>query len=230
MVPPIIINYRVEPPPENTNYPPPDAQKREISASISAEEEELGALEAEVSRIQSSLDRLRWRLLAKKGRVGKLKEPIAPLKDLPNEIISRIFEHHPSAPPPNYDPRAVRPPWYLGQICSACRRVALAIPSLWDFIVVEVDDYTAGDQRSFDAARELLTRIGESPFSCVFFRTKSASLSVQHVFQLLSYHVRRLWSLKIEGIDGIASLAELPDVAFTCLETLELACYAIDDI
>lgn len=88
--------------PTHTNEQLPVAQKCGIAAMIFSDQEDIRAMDAEISM--------------KKARITTLKILISPIKDLPNELISRIFEQYAHGPNPVSD--GDTPPWYLGHICS----------------------------------------------------------------------------------------------------------------
>lgn len=216
--------------PENTNYPLPEIQKREIQAAILAEEEDIRAIDAEISQVQSAApgDDLQSRRSMKKDLVAFMKILVSPMKELPNEIIARIFQQYAYGPLPEPNCVYPSPPWYLGHICSRWRGVALSTPSLWNFFFVEL---TGGDlsSRSFDIAKHLLLRTGQSQFSCVAFQNDPDSAAVARLFDLFSLHSNRLRSLDIDGLRGISSLAGIPQVPFKSLEVLDLSFYEPND-
>lgn len=88
--------------PMHTNDQLPVAQKLSITAIISSDQEDIRAMDAEIS--------------IKKTRISALKILISPIKDLPHELISRTFEQYTHGPNPVSE--GDKPPWYLGHICS----------------------------------------------------------------------------------------------------------------
>lgn len=217
--------------PKNTNNPLPEAQKREMQAAILAEQEAIRLIDVEISQFQSGVmvDELRSRRKVKDDLVALLKILVSPMKDLPNEIIARIFEQYAYGPLPHPSCDDPCPPWYLGHICSRWRAVALSIPSLWNFFVVNLDELIGSDSRSFDIARYLLLRTGQSHFSCIAKRDDPDSADIADLFDLFSSHTNRLRYLKIDGVDDISSLEEIPEAPLRSLEVLDLSVYDFDD-
>ncbi|KAF9460167.1 hypothetical protein BDZ94DRAFT_1170168, partial [Collybia nuda] len=80
-------------------------------------------VEDEILRVQLVVDNLLSQLETKKVKILTLKGMVSPIKHLPNELISVIFEE--------YAVSLLDPPWILGHICSRWRRVALTTPKLW---------------------------------------------------------------------------------------------------
>lgn len=89
--------------------------------------------------------------------------------------------------------------------------MALSLPSLWNFFTVNLDELTLGESRSFDTARHLLLRTGQSRFSCIAKRDYHESEGIACLFDLLSSHTKRLRYLKIDDADNISSLAGIQD-------------------
>lgn len=67
-----------------TNEALPEIQKREIYALISKERQEIEAIDEEI-------DTLRLRRSTKVTRIEVLKTIVSPVKDVPNEILAKIF-------------------------------------------------------------------------------------------------------------------------------------------
>lgn len=214
--------------PKNTNDPLPEPQKREIRQMILVEQEDIRVIDREISQVQSVMPagNLWSRRSKKKDLVAFLKILISPMKELPNEIIGWVFEQYAHGPLPIRNNNHPSPPWYLAQICSRWRAVALSIPALWNFFVVDIDQVRKGDSRSFDIAKHLLLRTGQSDFSCI---ANSESLDIMCLFKLFSSHANRLRYLKLDGVDGMSSLAGVPEAPFTSLELLDIVCYSLDD-
>lgn len=80
--------------PKHTNHPLTEVQKREIQGLISIELEDIGFMDARMLQLQSALDDLKSRHSVKQGHVTMLKIFVSPIKELPNEIISRIFRQY----------------------------------------------------------------------------------------------------------------------------------------
>ncbi|KAF9460192.1 hypothetical protein BDZ94DRAFT_1121969, partial [Collybia nuda] len=77
----------------------------------------------ELLRVQLMIDDLHSQLKENFDNITKYKRMISPLKSLPNEIISKIFEEYAAGLP--------HPPWLVGHICSRWREIALSTPALW---------------------------------------------------------------------------------------------------
>lgn len=68
-----------------------DVQKGEIQAMISAEQEDIGVIDAQIFQLLSIISDLRSRRNKRTDQVVSLKMLISPIKEFPNEIIARIF-------------------------------------------------------------------------------------------------------------------------------------------
>lgn len=141
-----------------------------------------------------------------KDRVSALKMLISPIKDLPNELISWIFEQYAYGSRLVSDGKTLRTPWYLGQICSRWRQVALATPNLWNSFVIRLHGFesppTNIPSEPLEATRELLRRTENSPISSILSCSNDDLWSVKSGFKLLAHHASRLCCLIIdcEGI------------------------------
>lgn len=196
---------------------------------ISTEQEAINHLDVEILRVQSMLNDLISKRGTIESRVAMLKVLISPVKELPNEIISRIFEQYAHGPCPDPTYAINRQPWYLGHICSRWRTVALATPNLWNYFVIDIDEYAEGNRRSLEIAQHLLARTKKAPVSCLVSRREASMASIQCAFEILSDHTKRLHYLEIDGIDGISSLTELSEVPFSVLGAVKLACYPLGE-
>lgn len=151
---------------------------------ISAEQEEIGVIDAQIFQLLSIISDLRSRRNKRTDRVVSLKMLISPIKELPNKIIARIFNQFAHGPYPDPDAYYRRTPWYLAHICSRWRAVEWATHDLCNFLIVRVgySIFGNGDARSLEKEKYLLLRTGKSSISCMFLHKGPEWLSIKSFF------------------------------------------------
>lgn len=184
-----------------------------MAAVISSDQEDIRLMDAET--------------FVKKDGISVLKILISPIQDLPNELISQIFEQYAHGPCPTTN--SDRQPWYLGHICSRWRKVALATPNLWNFFVLPLYYLHPTKSPSLEPTLELLRRTGNSPISCSFRHPRySISMFIKWGFTFLSQHASLLRCLTIDCVNGSSLLEDISGVSLVSLETLDMSLYMVD--
>ncbi|KAF7300953.1 F-box domain-containing protein [Mycena indigotica] len=113
-----------------TNSIPSPAQIELINAFISLSEPELGTLETEFIRIQTSLAAAKTRLEKQKQLVEDHRVLLSPMRRVPDDVLRAIF----LATLPAHRDTAIVPeegPLLLAQVCRLWRDIALTTPRLW---------------------------------------------------------------------------------------------------
>ncbi|KIY65804.1 hypothetical protein CYLTODRAFT_492000 [Cylindrobasidium torrendii FP15055 ss-10] len=127
------------------------------------------------------------------------------INELPVEIVLQIFETVAARPKNTLDTHAA--PWTLAQVCSAWRKSALGLSTLWSTIILEAQ-HTAGT-RPAAILKEYLRRSGGHP---LFIGVKStAHVDNDSFVALLDILIRqsRRWKV-IEISAGISTLESIP--------------------
>lgn len=185
----------------------------------------MGSLEAEITTIDAEISKLQARraetfskLDIKRTSVSEFKALISPLKELPTELISRIFEVYAhGANTLDLSVKSPKPPWFLGHICSRWRQVALTSPNLWNFFIFGGNTVTP----STDIAKELRHRAGASKIACLF-----EWYNLNQIFKTLGEDTRRLRCLTFDLKKTLLSSEEVSTVSLTSLEALRLTIHS----
>lgn len=191
-----------------SNDPVPDTQKREVERSISELQDEKRLINADIAKIKLIWGRLESQLKSKNNRLTSLKAIISPMKYLPNELISKIFE--------DYAVGLSQPPWLLGHICARWREIALTTPTLWNTFEIRLP------YSSFNREKTLFRRGRTTLISCTVALNWS-SPSIRNLLQLFTQYVGCLRHLSLASIDTLLPLFELPGGSLSSLEVLDLS-------
>ncbi|GLB43102.1 hypothetical protein LshimejAT787_1300030 [Lyophyllum shimeji] len=97
-------------------------------------------LQLEIHRLSAEVKALLDTRSQKHMRMNQCKALLSPVRLLPPEILTRVFEY---SLPKMVFPSTTSPPLVLCQVCSAWRDAALGAPSLWESIWFDPDQYTA---------------------------------------------------------------------------------------
>lgn len=115
-----------------TNGAPADTQRDGVRSLLVEPKAELEAVEDDISRLQARLADCQRRKRELISYVEDLDALLSPIRRMPPEIMSRIFElcgditaHGPHAEP------SKRAPLLLGSVCRSWRALSIAIPRLW---------------------------------------------------------------------------------------------------
>lgn len=198
----------------DTNEALPELQKREIHALMSKTNREIELIDPETGDLSHIRDKM-------VERIAVLKAMVSPVKELPNEILAKIFVQYTQDTDPIYKGAMPAPPWFLGQICSRWRRVALTTSEIWKDFSICVRGFASAERisSSVDETKELFHRAGQSPIS---LSIDSTSASIAHLVPLFTQNATRLNHLTL-GVNGIFQpLVELPGGSLATLRTLVL--------
>ncbi|KAJ7247893.1 hypothetical protein B0H12DRAFT_733617 [Mycena haematopus] len=117
----------------NTNDAPIDSEIQVVQEIVSAGEDRMRALDAEIVHLQTTLAQLAERRIETTEHLREHRAILSAVRRVPQELICEIFDL--SSAQDRADPEA-RPPWRLGGISRPWRQYALAYPPLWSFLVV----------------------------------------------------------------------------------------------
>ncbi|KAJ3813389.1 hypothetical protein F5876DRAFT_35212, partial [Lentinula aff. lateritia] len=96
---------------------------------------QISSIEIEVTRLEIQLSQLKCQLKNKRQNLAFMYNIIAPVRQLPFELLSNIFFEYCSLAikRPNAIPsrKSLKPQLLLSQICSTWRQVAFGTPRLW---------------------------------------------------------------------------------------------------
>ncbi|KAF9461459.1 hypothetical protein BDZ94DRAFT_1167619, partial [Collybia nuda] len=112
-----------------TNEALSDTQKHQIGGLILKNQQEILSLDTEIATTPPNIEELQLQRKAKSDKIATWRALTSVIKDIPNEILSKIFVTYAQDP----DPKWIfpRPPWVLGWVCARWRQVALTIPEIW---------------------------------------------------------------------------------------------------
>lgn len=111
-----------------TNDPPVDSDVPYIRGFLSNANDRLDDLSKRLLALTSAMDVLVQERDALLADVRSHTAILSPLRNLPCEILCRIFV---LAVPPLRRLELPRAPWFLGHICQRWRDISVALPTLW---------------------------------------------------------------------------------------------------
>ncbi|TFK58778.1 hypothetical protein BDN72DRAFT_829520, partial [Pluteus cervinus] len=131
-------------------------------------------LEQNLEQVSSEAARLEVQLAALTARHAQLtkatlfyRAALAPWKQLPNEVLQRIFILTKSEEPPTCVPFSrTTAPMHVAQVCSRWRGVALTTPALWKdlkWVYLPRDKHAGEEDLAF--ARNWISRASYAPLS-----------------------------------------------------------------
>lgn len=120
----------------STNNPPSDSETSQLRRSLDRGRVYLIHLQDEINRLQKAMDAVymeRWDIQSKVDRHAAI---LSPMRRLPPEILSAIFQW--TLPLPNARPAFVtQSPWNISRVCGRWRAICLASPHLWSHISIQ---------------------------------------------------------------------------------------------
>ncbi|KAJ6578180.1 hypothetical protein B0H19DRAFT_985709 [Mycena capillaripes] len=121
-----------------SNEPALDSEIPIIRSIISDGEQQMGALDAQIQRLQVSLEQLAQRRDEIAERIRQHRAAISSVRRVPPELICEIFSLTVSGRILQNKNRASgsKPPWHLGHICGSWRQAALSYTPFWSSIAV----------------------------------------------------------------------------------------------
>ncbi|KAJ7509451.1 hypothetical protein B0H11DRAFT_1959698 [Mycena galericulata] len=158
-----------------SNHPPNDLDVEEVRTFLTAANRRLEVLNQRISAlapVMNSLTHERDSLLAD---VRSHKAIVSPLRQLPSEIICRIFV---MTLPPLRRLEMPRAPWFLGHICQRWRDIAVGLPILWSSFGIDNEGekvkklLEAAASISYDdAVQAQFSRTGQAPLQIAIIST-----------------------------------------------------------
>ncbi|KAJ7140390.1 hypothetical protein C8R46DRAFT_1135556 [Mycena filopes] len=115
------------------NDPPLESEIQAIHKAIASGQTRMDVLDAQIRLLQSTLAKLLQSRSETAQLVQKHRGVLSPVRRIPPELLGEIFG---MASGDTSDADWREPPWYLGQVCCAWRRTALADTSLWNSITL----------------------------------------------------------------------------------------------
>ncbi|ESK84809.1 hypothetical protein Moror_518 [Moniliophthora roreri MCA 2997] len=120
------------------DYIPSASEISQICRVIGEEEEELKEYESEISRLRTVLDKLEAERLDLKGRIRYRKCVVSPIRRIPNELWTIIFDFLCVDRPGLQSQTLNLAAWHLSQVCSRWRRLVNSLPHLWSDITFDI--------------------------------------------------------------------------------------------
>ena len=117
----------------SSNRPLPDMTQSLLRALVASLHDDINLLDA--TSTQLTADERLFQRVKKTALLVKLKSALSPVKELPYEILSKIFSHCVTGTAKLPLQRSSAP-WNLIQVCSKWRGVALQVPNLWNNIAI----------------------------------------------------------------------------------------------
>ncbi|KAJ7119864.1 hypothetical protein C8R44DRAFT_555443, partial [Mycena epipterygia] len=111
-----------------TNDPPVDSDVPYIREFLSNADDRLSVLNKRLLALTSAMDFLVQERNTLLSDVRSHTAILSPLRNLPSEILCRIFL---LAIPSLRRLELPRAPWFLGHICQRWRDISVALPTLW---------------------------------------------------------------------------------------------------
>ncbi|KAJ6505896.1 hypothetical protein C8R47DRAFT_1102751 [Mycena vitilis] len=221
-----------------SNEPPGDTEIAIITGLISHFQHTVDALAARIGEATSD------QLIAERDglaeRVQQYTAVLSPIRRVPPEIICEIFSRtlrHTVRVPGSLP---IEAPWYLGQISSRWREIALAIPSLWSPITVldpgllwsdDPGQYAYGKVSPLPMIQAQLIRSANEPLDVEFMWRRDEHGARPYMAALVS-HSDRWASFRLHCCDNLHALLQLLHPAkgrLSRLSTLEISDPDYDD-
>ncbi|KAK7012799.1 hypothetical protein R3P38DRAFT_3014489 [Favolaschia claudopus] len=187
----------------------------------------LRAVDVEPSPLKTELDELLNGRRDLDIQIGKHLGALSPLRRIPTELLSLIFEfaidpgERPGAPLGEILMNMV--PWELSNVCARWRRIALSQPNLWTFI--GLTSHTRPPSSSTLRILEAqLARSQRMPLRIHFcpFREDRLTAAERKVFRLLSRHCDRWQDVNLTGPVSMYHGLEDRGSQFPLLRKLEI--------
>ncbi|KAM6493206.1 hypothetical protein JOM56_011340 [Amanita muscaria] len=189
-------------------------------------EEEKHLIRDTIRCTNEALQCLALREKALKSDLERYHIALAPIKQLPCNILYCIFELHCQDELPVHLPfqRPNPPQITLSHVCSAWRRAMLNFPKLWSDIVI-APYYNAHYDKVVEIANAWLSRAKDLPCSVKFVQYWSERDSQQAwrqaIKNLVSRHSGKIERLDVPFVDHyFRDLLQLPDEKLSCIKDL----------
>ncbi|KAJ7746017.1 hypothetical protein B0H16DRAFT_967417 [Mycena metata] len=146
----------------SSNDAPPESEMPLICEIISIAQDEVDTLDARIEELQATLARLTRTRDAAAEHPGRHRAIVSPVRRVPPELLCEIFALVWATR--MQDEQVQKPPWYLGQICRAWRRHALAYPYIWNTVIIPASQ----SPELLPAIETQLVRSAHAPLDLVF--------------------------------------------------------------
>ncbi|KAF8555193.1 hypothetical protein OG21DRAFT_940335 [Imleria badia] len=194
----------------------------DIQSLIEEHERQLVTLQDHVEHLKTCLADMERRQVYTKAVLVKLHTTLAPIKRLPPEILSEIFERclnvKSSGMLFSMTARNKAAPLLLGRVCRSWRAIAHATPRLWRDIFVNVCDGRYSDELRRDALPVLQTWLAHSgslPLNLVVLcKTERVLPGLVDLFETISAHAAR-WKTVYVRLQNSPVIYRLVCRAFT---------------
>ncbi|KAJ7083487.1 hypothetical protein C8R44DRAFT_54529 [Mycena epipterygia] len=187
------------------------------AAALAADRAGIANIDAEILRLQLSIEALRMERKTIKTRLDSYTYPVL---TLPNEIVSEIFiqflPDYPLCPPMV----GLLSPMCLTQICLKWREIALGTPALWRAVSAHA---LMSNERQFHMLQSWLSRSGCCPLSIKMEGVIYNEDASHHIFAAIAPHCARWEYLKL----SCTSLSDLFTIEgpMPLLRDLDIAVY-----
>ncbi|KAJ7670023.1 hypothetical protein DFH06DRAFT_1179833 [Mycena polygramma] len=215
-----------------TNEPPGDTEMPIITGLISHFQRAADALTARIGIPEATLDQLIAERDQMVERVQQYTAVLSPIRRMPLEIMCEIFSWtspHTRRVPGSLSTGA---PWYLGQISTRWREIALALPSLWSSItVLHTVQYSHEKVSLLPMVQAQLIRSANEPLD-VDFEWWRDEMDARPYLAALLPHSDRWASFRLRCCDNLHALLQLLCAAkgrLSRLKTLDILDPDYDD-
>ncbi|KAJ7618177.1 hypothetical protein DFH06DRAFT_1483408 [Mycena polygramma] len=193
---------------------PLDSEIRAVRAIVVDGQQQIDALDAQITGVRAKLAQLVHRRDETAERVRRHRAILAPLRRVPMELLCEIF-----AMTLPGDDTAGKPPWYLGHICRSWRFAALGYPSLWNSITIPNSRYSM-----LPMIETQLLRSANAPLTVHWSTTKKSAPMDPHSHDAVLAHCNRWATLHLNVKGTTANLQWLRPVAgrLTALRKFDL--------
>ncbi|KAK0458253.1 uncharacterized protein EV420DRAFT_1748207 [Desarmillaria tabescens] len=196
------------------------------------------AIEGDIQSIDDRMDHLealKTHLLAKRSHaaaeLAKYRSFIAPVRRLPNEILSEIFSFTCTVMSDSVDV-VNGAPWVLSRVCSLWRSICLSSSRLWSTVIIVPTSSTRRHAADIlgsylDRSRELLLNLYLDGSACIAPVGADFNRRVTSILRILRPHISR-WHKLILSCDRDAVILDFIsawkhlDPGFTHLKRLDI--------
>lgn len=163
-----------------------DMTKGDVRSLLTDLLSRLGDIDHEISRLEDLLDHARRERAAISSSIDLCRAVSAPIRSLPNEMLSDIF--YATIPPLDTSFMSMAcMPWAASQVCSRWRSIALSTPRLWSYVSVSVYEETNwGDEAPGPSNAERRLQVLSSRLPEYLARSMNASLCIDINIQVVA--------------------------------------------
>ncbi|KAG6830075.1 hypothetical protein H0H92_002365 [Tricholoma furcatifolium] len=189
---------------------------------LGALDDEVKGVDEELARLQFLLEDIHRRRRVKRAEVEVYGTANAPMRKLPNEILSHIFILCCSGSRISMGNHPVSQlQFILGRVCSKWRQISCSTPELWSRIQIESFDY-----RDLDGKAQKLRQLSKASSLSLTFQD-DPWLRYGNLLRSFSPDFVRITALSFNRSPRIAKeFITLPTGSLPSLRTLELNCIA----